>query len=92
MVPRQAVGDRSRRCLGGSCVVDGLYVAVVPSAVLILMSRNVVLGGAVGFVLLNALTILTWQPGSLIALCLLLSAIIVATHLAGSWYHYVEAF
>ena len=91
MVPRQAVGDRSRRYLGGSRVVDGLYVAVVPSAVLILMSRNVVLGGAVGFVLLNALTILTRQPGSLIALCLLLSAIIVATHLAGSWSRYVEA-
>ena len=66
-------------------------VAVVPSAVVILMSRNVVLGGAVGFVLLNALTILTRQPGSLIALCLLLSGIIVATYLAGSWSRYVEA-
>ena len=72
-------------------MVDGLFVAVVASAVLILMFRNVVLGGAVSFVLLNALTILTWQPGSLIALCLLFSAIIVATHLAGSWSHYVEA-
>ena len=66
-------------------------VAVVPAAVVILMSRNVVLGGAVGFLLLNALTILTRQPGNLIALCLLLSAIIVATHLAGSWSRYVEA-
>ena len=66
-------------------------VATVPAAVVIVMSRNVVLGGAVGFVLLNALTIGTRQPGNLIALCLLLSAIIVATHLAGSWAHYVEA-
>ena len=66
-------------------------VATVPAAVVILMSRNVVLGGSVGFLLLNALTIGTRQPGNLIALCLLLSAIIVATHLAGSWSHYVEA-
>lgn len=66
-------------------------VATVPAAVVIVMSRNVVLGGAVGFVLLNALTIGTRQPGNLIALCLLLSAIIVATHLAASWSHYVEA-
>ena len=66
-------------------------VATVPAAVVIVMSRNVVLGGAVGFLLLNALTIGTRQPGNLIALCLLLSAIIVATHLAGSWSHYVEA-
>ena len=66
-------------------------VATVPAAVVILMSRNDVLGGAVGFLLLNALTIGTRQPGNLIALCLLLSAIIVATHLAGSWSQYVEA-
>jgi glycerol-3-phosphate acyltransferase PlsY len=66
-------------------------VATAPAAIVIVMSRNVVLGGAVGFLLLNALTIGTRQPGSLIALCLLLSAIIVATHLAGSWSHYMEA-
>lgn len=66
-------------------------IAAAPAALVIVMSRNVVLGGAVGFVLLNALTIGTQQPGRLIALCLLLSAIIVATHLAGSWSRYVEA-
>lgn len=66
-------------------------IAAIPAALVIALTRNVVLGGALGFLLLNALTIATGQPGPLVALCLFLSVIIVTTHLAGTWRQYLEA-
>ena len=73
-------------------MIPGITViAAIPAVLVIALTRNVVVGGALGFLLLNALTIATGQPGSLIALCLFLSVIIVATYLAGTWRQYLEA-
>jgi len=67
-------------------------LAAIPTILVILFTRNVVVGATVGFLLLNALTIATSQPAPLIALCLTLSALIAGTHLAGSWSQYLEAY
>ena len=66
-------------------------VAALPATLVILLTRNVVVGGALGFIMLNALTIATSQPGAVIALCIVLSVMIAGTHLVGSWAQYVEA-
>ena len=66
-------------------------IATLPAAAIIVVTRNAVLGVALGLILLNALTVATAQPGSLIVLCLLLSVLITATYLAGTWRQYLEA-
>ena len=66
-------------------------VSLAPAALVALISRNVVLGTAVGFVLLNSLTIATGQDLSQILLCMLLSAIVTATYLGRSWRESVTA-
>ncbi|MCH7705534.1 MAG: glycerol-3-phosphate acyltransferase [Chloroflexi bacterium] len=65
--------------------------AAVPVALVIIVTRNVVLGGGLGFLLLNALTVATSQPGSVVALCLFLSVVVTATHLIGSRRRYMDA-
>ena len=84
----------------GAATVLGVSLAVLPwltlvtlaPAVLVtLLARNVVLGAAVGFVLLNVLTVMTGQGWSQILLCLLLTLLVTATYLGRSWQQTVAA-
>ncbi len=56
-------------------------IALVPTVLVALVMKNVVVGVGVGFILLNALTVATGQPSSLIALCILLTMVVAATYL-----------
>lgn len=78
----------------GVAPVFGISLAVLPVLTLVfvamslasgLAARNVVFGIAVGFVAINVLTVVSGQDAAQIALCLSLSAIIVATHFALSY-------
>ena len=84
----------------GVAVIFGLSMAVLPLMTVIssllavafgLASRNVVFGIGAGFVALNVLTIATGQDASQIAVCLTLSAIVVATHFALSYRDVIAA-
>ena len=66
-------------------------VAALPAVAVIAASRNVVVGGAVGFLSLNALTVITTQSSATVVLCLVLSILVTVTHLAGTWRQYLEA-
>ena len=75
----------------GVAVVFGLSLAVLPlwtlaaagvAIVFGIAARSVVLGIASGIVAVNAFTIATGQSAACIALCLTLSAVVVATHYA----------
>ena len=56
-------------------------MALLPAALVALLLRNVVLGSAFGFVLLNSLLVATGQTPQMIALCILLTALVTATYL-----------
>ncbi len=56
-------------------------MALLPAALAALLLRNVVLGSALGFVLLNALLIVTGQGPQTIAICILLTVLVTATYL-----------
>ena len=73
--------------LGVSLVVQPwlTVVALVPALLLGLMARNLVLAAALGFVLLNTLVIATGQGSTQVLLCLVLTAVVVATYFGRSW-------
>ena len=56
-------------------------MALMPAAILALLLRNVVLGAALGFVLLNTLLIVTGQGPQTIVTCILLTVLVTATYL-----------
>ena len=62
-------------------------VALGPTALVALLTRNVVLGAAAGFLVLNTLLVVTDQGIQQIALCLFLTAVVTITYLAGAWDH-----
>ncbi len=66
-------------------------MALAPSVLAALLARNVVLGTALGFILLNALIILSGQGMVAILLCLFLALIVTATYLGRSWHQTVSA-
>ena len=74
----------------GAAAIFGISLAVVPlltlialgPTVLVMISvRNVVLGAAFGFVLLNSLLLITQQSASQVALCISLTVLVTATYL-----------
>ena len=78
----------------GVAVVVGISLAILPLMTLIVLAptvfifvltRNIILAAAFGFVLLNTLTITSGQPGSQIALCLVLTFVVTATHYARTY-------
>jgi len=56
-------------------------MALLPAALAALLIRNVVLGAAFGFVLLNSLLVVTGQSAQMVALCILLTLLVTATYL-----------
>ena len=56
-------------------------IALPPAALVTLLLRNVVLGSAFGFVLLNTLLVVTGQGPQTVAICLLLTVLVTATYL-----------
>lgn len=78
----------------GVAVVLGMSLAMVPVLSLVslpfmvlgfVITRNFVWAFAAAFMALNVLVVTSGQPASTVALCLTLSAIVVATHLARTW-------
>lgn len=66
-------------------------LAFGPAIVVVLFARNVVAGAALGFILVNILTMATGQDWPQIMLCWLLTIVVVATYLGGSWHRTVAA-
>ena len=73
----------------GAAVIFGISLAVVPWLTLIalgpasltaLLTRNVVIGSAIGFILLNTLLLVTGQAADQIALCILLTVVVTVTY------------
>ena len=56
-------------------------MALLPAALVALLLRNVVLGAALGFVLLNTLLVVTGQGPQTVAICILLTVLVAATYL-----------
>jgi glycerol-3-phosphate acyltransferase PlsY len=56
-------------------------IAFVPALLVTLLVRNVVLGALLGFVIFNTSTVVTGQPAELVALCLFLTLLVIATYL-----------
>ncbi len=56
-------------------------LSAVPSVLLMLLLRNVVLGAALGFVLVNVLIVVTGQPTDQVALCYFLTLMVSATYI-----------
>ena len=60
-------------------------MAITPAGVIVALTRNVVLGVAIGFILLNVLTVVTSQGWMQVLICLLLTFVVTATYLGRSW-------
>ena len=56
-------------------------VALGPTVMVMIMVRNVVLGAAFGFVLLNCLLLITQQSADQVALCISLTMLVTATYM-----------
>ena len=59
--------------------------AVVPAVLVIVLTRNVVIGATMGFAMLNVLIVVTGQGTVQIALCVLITLVVAATYLGRSW-------
>ena len=84
----------------GAASIFGISLVIVPwltiitagpSILVMLLLRNVVLGAAVGFVMLNVLLWATGQGAQQVGLCLLLTALVTGTYLAGEREHIVSS-
>ncbi len=86
-------GKGAATVLGVSLVVQPwlTLIAVAATVLTALPTRNVVLGAAVGFVLLNVLTVVSGQGWLQVIICLLLTFVVTATYLGRSWQQTVTA-
>ena len=80
----------------GAAVIFGISLAIVPLLVLItlavvalivLVIRNVVLGVAFGFIMLNTLLLVTGQDAEQVALCIYLTLVVTVTYLINTRDH-----
>ena len=60
-------------------------LALAPAVLITMLTRNVVFGAALGFIVLNILTVVTGQGWLRILVCLLLTFVVTATYLGRSW-------
>jgi glycerol-3-phosphate acyltransferase PlsY len=74
----------------GAASILGVSLALLPvltliaagsTLLIVLLLRNVVIGALVGFILLDALTVITHQEAGLIALCFFLTSLVTASYL-----------
>ena len=84
----------------GAAAIFGISLVIVPwltvvtagpSILLMLLLRNVVLGAAFGFILLNTLLWVTGQSAQQVGLCLLLTAIVTGTYLINVREHIISS-
>ena len=77
----------------GAATVVGISLAVLPLLTLVVLAptilvfaltRNIIVAAGFGFILLNTLTVATGQSAGQIALCLLLTFVVTATHYLNS--------
>ena len=80
----------------GAAAIFGISLVIVPwltvitigpSILVMLLLKNVVLGAALGFILLNILLWLTGQGAQQVGLCLLLTALVTATYMLNERQH-----
>ena len=60
-------------------------ISLVPTLIATLLTRNVVAGVGVGFIVFNALAVATTRDTAQIALCLFLTVLASGTYLAANW-------
>jgi glycerol-3-phosphate acyltransferase PlsY len=60
-------------------------IALGPTILLALLTRNVIIGVGTGFIVVNILAVVTHQGRGLIALCLALTLLAVGTYVIGAW-------
>ncbi len=84
----------------GAAAIFGISLVIVPwltvvtagpSILVMLLLRNVVLGAAFGFILLNTLLWVTGQSAQQVGLCLLLTAIVTGTYLINVREHIISS-
>ena len=84
----------------GAAAIFGVSLALVPVltlitlapvAAIVLAIRNVVLGVAFGFLMLNILLLVTGQNPEQVALCIFLTLVVTVTYLTSIWDHVVES-
>ena len=75
-------GKGAATILGISLVIlpQLTLIALGPTLLVTLLTRNVVTGVGVGFIVLNALTVVTGQEAGQVALCLFLSTLVGVTY------------
>lgn len=75
-------GKGAATILGISLVIlpQLTLISLVPTLLVILLTRNVVTGVGAGFIVLNVLTVVSGQGAGQVALCLFLTALVVATY------------
>lgn len=80
----------------GAAAIFGMSLAVVPlltltalgpTVLVMIVSRNVVLGAAFGFIILNALLLATRQSTDQVALCISLTVLVTATYVVSIRQH-----
>jgi glycerol-3-phosphate acyltransferase PlsY len=60
-------------------------ISLVPTLIVTLLTRNVVTGVGVGFIVFNTLTVATTQDAAQVALCLFLTVLASGTYVAANW-------
>ena len=84
----------------GAAAIFGISLIIVPwltvitagpSIIVMVLLRNVVLGAAVGFILLNTLLWVTGQGAQQVGLCLLVTALVTGTYLVTVREHIVSS-
>ena len=66
-------------------------ITLVPVALIVLAVRNVVLGVAFGFLMLNILLLVSDRNPEQVALCIFLTLIVSVTYLVSIWSHVVQS-
>ena len=84
----------------GAAAIFGVSLALVPVltlitlapvALIVLAVRNVVIGVAFGFIMLNILLLVTVQDREQVALCIFLTLVVSVTYLVSTWNHVVQS-
>ncbi len=86
-------GRGAAAILGISLIMVPLLtvVSLVPSLLLMWLLRNVVVGAALGFVMVNVLIATTGQPADQAALCYFLTFLVAAAYFIAHWRHIVKS-
>lgn len=66
-------------------------MALVPTVLLVILTRNMIIGVGTGFLVVNALAVATGQTMGVVALCMALTLMVVGTYLVCTWGQIYEA-